>query len=396
MKLFVICFLASLLVGQLGSLVIAQDAPYLHDIFLLLLFTHAVFLVMKRRRLVLPKLAVPILAFTAAGALSLILNAHRFDPQEVVRSSLYLVRWIFYAGLYVLVRQKLTAPSLWLGGLCGVGVGFALLGILQYVFYPDLRNLLYLGWDPHYYRLFSTLFDPNFMGILLVFGVLLSYYLWKTYGEHWFGLAVCIQFIALIMTFSRSTYLALVAGLAFLWLGGKQKARTIVWGILFILLIIVYVPKPGGDTLRLDRMVSTTSRIENWIYSVRLFIQSPLVGHGFNTLRLVGQQEESWMGDEVGIGSRAGAGIDSSILFVAATTGILGVASYGWFLIRAYSLGHAPKFFSLALMMRATLVAIFVHSMFSNSLFYPWAILWIWIIVGVVEGETNRDDIYRW
>ena len=44
--------------------------------------------------------------------------------------------------------------------------------------YPDLRNLWYLGWDPHYYRVFATLLDPNYVGILLVLTIFVWIYIW--------------------------------------------------------------------------------------------------------------------------------------------------------------------------------------------------------------------------
>ena len=43
-----------------------------------------------------------------------------------------------------------------------------LLGFIQLMFYPALRNLYYLGWDEHLYRMFSTFLDPNFAGAFFV------------------------------------------------------------------------------------------------------------------------------------------------------------------------------------------------------------------------------------
>jgi O-antigen ligase len=179
-------------------------------------------------------------------------------------------------------------------------------------------------------------------------------------------------------------------------IGRKKAVSNALWVILVFLLVIVYIPKPGGDTLRLDRMMSTTSRIDNWRYSIRLFMRSSLFGHGFNTLRLVGLRDEAWTLDAEGIESRAGAGIDNSVLYVAASAGTLGLIAYTWLIVSVLALLRPGKTEGIVRPLRAMLIAALIHSMFINSLFYPWIMVWLWILIGVAEFESGRGTIYRW
>ena len=49
-----------------------------------------------------------------------------------------------------------------------IGIFIVGLGFIQFLFYQSLRNLFYLGWDEHLYRMFSIFLDPNFAGAFFV------------------------------------------------------------------------------------------------------------------------------------------------------------------------------------------------------------------------------------
>jgi len=63
-------------------------------------------------------------------------------------------------------------------------------------------------------------------------------------------------------------------------------------------------------------------------------------------------------------------------LFVLATTGVLGLSAYAylWFKIIADSRKQVIVLASLAVLLAS--------SFFINSLFYPWALVWLMIILG--------------
>lgn len=356
MKLGFILLFVSLLIGQLGAISLAPGVViYFHDIVLFILFC---FGFATKKAFVRPKLLRPIVFFAGVGLVSLLVNFSRFTPWQVGLSSLYLVRWAGYALIYLMIVQIPKIRTFLLRGLYVTGTVFSLLGLVQFVLYPSLRNLWYLGWDPHYYRLFSTFLDPNFAGLFIVLTFLLGVRL----RNNWIFQGV--NLLALYLTYSRSSYLALlVAGIVWII---KEKKWKALWVVALIVSLVIFIPRPGGDTLRLLREDSTISRVENWQESLQLAGKSPIIGLGFNTL-------PSLHGNPV---SKAAAGVDNSFLFLLATTGIVGLGMHIVLLWRMRNI--------------AILSAVIVHSQFINSLFYPWIMLWLWIYLGARETSDDR------
>src|SRR3989344_1715561 len=183
----------------------------------------------------------PILIFTGIGFISLLINLRLLNLSEFLISFLYLIRWIFYAGIFFVVdgfddKFKRKVPFFMM--LSGTIIVFA--GFIQYFMYPALRNLMYLGWDEHLYRMFSTFLDPNFLGAFLVLNFLLILGLFLHYSKDSrklviFGLLGALNLIAVFLTYSRSALIMLfVSILTFLIL--KKKIKTI-----FILIFIFIV-----------------------------------------------------------------------------------------------------------------------------------------------------------
>ncbi len=389
MRVFALIFFFSLLFGTVaGVSPIPGVTIYVHDAALFLLFLASFGVCIWKKRWTTPKLLVPIVTFIAIGGVSLLLNASRIPPAQLTQSSLYLLRWLFYAGIYVVCVQSFISVSFWVWGLAMTGWGFAALGLLQYQLYPSLRNLSYLGWDPHYFRLFSTLLDPNFAGIFIVLSFFLTLYQWKTTKKNWIIVFLILLGVSLYLTYSRSSYVAFLVGSGFLLARSLHRKVEGVIALIVFTLLIIFLPKPGGDTLRLDRMVSTVARVENWQISAQRIGESPLIGFGFNTLRFVFPSDNG----RVDLNSKAAAGVDNSLLFIFLTTGVVGFVGYGWLMISQIGLigkiGKTQK--TLGSVFLASFIAVFVHSMFVNSLFYPWVMIWMWILVGVTE-KISRD-----
>lgn len=380
----VVIFFLSLLFGQTTSLFMLGLPVYAHDAVLVVLLVYYLVTYQKRKRKS-PRLAVPILVFTGAGLISLFANLPRFGLPIISISALYLVRWVSYTFIYVFVLESTLSTGSWLKGIFLTGMGFSILGIIQFFLYPDLRNLSYLGWDPYFFRLFSTLFDPNFTGILLIFTIFVGLFLLSRKRQMWVTCGIGINMIALLLTFSRSSYVAFFVGL-FVY-GFLQRQ----WKMLFIFLtfvgLTIIIPKPAYEAFRLTREISAFARVGNWEQSISLAQESPIVGFGFNSLpfiRSIPGIETSLIPGISSRISRSGAGIDNSLLFVLVTTGLVGLASYLWLLKKMIALGVDKKK-ELQAIFLASLTAVLIHSFFSNSLFYPWVVIWIWILVGVVE-----------
>ena len=114
-------------------------------------------------------LKIPIILFILISLFSLGINFRRYELDQFLIGSLYLLRWIAYTGVYFSATslsdkgKKYTLRFMMLSGIFIVFFGY-----LQFLFYPSLRNLYYLGWDEHIHRMFSTFLDPNFAGVVFV------------------------------------------------------------------------------------------------------------------------------------------------------------------------------------------------------------------------------------
>lgn len=390
MKTGFIILLITLVFGQLSAFVPTPGVViYLHDIVLVALLCVGF---VRKKPWRKPALFWPIVSFIVIGLVSLQINFTRFTPWQIGQGSLYLVRWIAYALLYVLIVQQSGLRIFLLSGLYVTGSVFSFLGLIQFALYPSLRNLSYLGWDPHYFRLFSTFLDPNYAGIFITLTIFLGLSIHHqvksdtsrmhehgrydiSFREVLWWVALVVNATALYLTYSRGGYLAFVVGFAVWTL--IQKKKLFSWLFICFIAAIVIIPRPGGETLRLDRMDSTIARLENWQEAVSFFQKSPIIGHGFNTVRFLPRLNEMVKpGDPV---SHAAAGVDNSFLFLLVTSGVAGLGVYLWLLWTSVR-KSAPIGVVLV-------VALVVHALFVNSLFYPWIMLWFWMYWGAVESQ---------
>lgn len=342
----------------------------------------------------IPSLWAPIMSFFGVTLLSLSYTFGNVPLYVIGGGLMYILRWIMYASLYWVAASTVVAPGVWLSVLTASGIATAVLGILQYVLYPDLRNLAYLGWDPHYQRLFSTLLDPNFTGIILAITAIVLLGMWESQKKntpmHLGSMLVVMS--AFVLTYSRSSFVAFAVGMV-VW-GVLSRKKAIMFGILALCVGAVVLMPHTGEGQNLFRTVSSFARVGNAERAVSLIREKPIIGHGFNILRFVSLQR-SWI-HEGDAPSRSGAGLDTSMLFVGATTGILGMIVYGWLIVSLlgkalYGYTHMKKSRPFAITYISIIVMMIVHSAFINSLFYPWVMVWMWVSTGVLEQKLKVD-----
>ena len=291
--------------------------------------------------------------------LSVLFNFTRFTPAQLFVATLYPLRFFAYAGLYFVFRKQ-KISSRW---LIMAAIIIAATGILQYIFLPDVSFLKALDWDDHYFRLVGTYLDPGFTGAILVLGLLLAPMPAKI-----------LIYIAFALTYSRASYLMYLV--SFATIAFYQKSLKIfVTAAIILGLTILVLPKSSGEGTKLERENSILARIHNWQESLSLWQKSPVFGLGFNTYRYVRAASPE---------SHAGAGADSSILLVLATTGVLGLLAYLNLLRTMWQLGKA------SLLFKASFLGILVHSFFNNTLFYPWVMEWLWILLALSDFQPDQ------
>lgn len=344
------------------------------------------------------ELAKPLLLFIIICTISLIVNSFILKPQELFVSTLYLIRWTFYASLYFVVTsfdekfKKFSIFLLLIVGSIVLGGGY-----LQYFFYPALRNLYYLGWDEHLYRMFGSFFDPNFLGTFLVLYFLLIFFLSTSSSQKivlgFLGFLGILTLIAIRLTYSRSAYIVLFVGMGtlivffFLHKDWKRILLSIIVLCFFVLLIVAVTARKSEGT-NLFRINSTKARVGSSQNALIIFQKNPIFGVGFNAYRYA-QERYGFIKGITAIEDHSGAGADNSFLFVLATTGIIGFIAFGymWFSIlkNVYS---KMKENPIAIVVFCSSLGLFVNSFFINSLLYPFIMAWMWILIGLTEKTS--------
>lgn len=335
-----------------------------------------------------------IVGFISIGIFSLLINMFHFSIVQLGEGALYLIRWILYTAVffYFSDSQK-EEKNFLLSCMSVIGGLLVLIGFIQYFYYNNLRNLYYLGWDDHMYRIFSSFLDPNFTGILFtLFSIFIMGRIWtertKNTSLTWiYVFFLGISLVATVLTFSRSALIALAIGsVVFLTLIGKKRYFLYLVGVMVGMLLLT-VPFFYIENVNLFRAASTHARLESAENALTIIKDNFLTGVGFNTYRYA----QVKYGFRHGIGadvSHADSGTDNSYLFVLATTGIFGLLLYGGYLRSLLLYGweylKVKKSYYPAVYI-ASLCAVMVDSLFINSLFYPFILVWMWLLLSTVN-----------
>lgn len=326
-----------------------------------------------------PKIFDFILAFLGVSLFSYIFSLTIFEDKRIYIGGLYLLRLFAYSAFFLtawnIYQSKRSLKETLFNSLILVSFVVAIFGLIQYFFYPDITNFTIWGWDDHLYRLLATFLDPGFASIILIFGLLaiLVKYLESKDKRHFYMLAVLFGAIAL--TYSRAGYLALIGGLfTIFFLKKKIKYIFLLLGV--FLLVLLFLPRPASEGVKLERMFSVYARLENYSETISIAKKSPLLGVGFNNICLA--REKYWQ--RADFESHACSGSDSSLLLILATTGIVGLLIF-LTLVCKLIMNLSKNIYGTAFL--SCLVALLIHSLFVNSLFYPWVMGWMALLLSI-------------
>lgn len=319
--------------------------------------------------------------FIAIVLISLALAYMRYPVQTWMIGFMYFGRLVLYSAfgysLIALVRKHIIQRFEILGlTLCSTTV-IAVAGLIQYVAIPDVRVLRFIGWDDHYLRIVSTLLDPSFTGIIVLIGFLISLQCFVKKRSIHIVLIAIVHFTALLLTYSRASFVALGAALIFLAL----QYRTLRKGAFLIFCVgivgVIVLPRPASEGARLERFASVRARVINTVQGIQQL--SPitlLIGNGWyltnadrqpnNTITAISHSSSP----------------DNSFLHVLQSAGIGGLIALG---ISGYALFRSSKSLSL----RTSLVAITVASSMNQVLFYPWILLILFQLIAQDEGTIK-------
>ncbi len=347
--------------------------------------------ILKHEKITIGKIEKAAAFFIACCLLSLLMQIQVLKPGELLISSLYLFRWILYFGIYLIVkdiaqkrRQLYINLSLLSGGI------FLVIGILQYLFYNNLGNLRYLEWDDHLYRLFGTFLDPNFTGVFLVLYFLLVFSQIKSSSSKrriQFFILTIVTLFAVIVTYSRTALIMLLVSMvALIFTSQYKKILLLLAGVAFLFVLLFSDVKTEG--MNPFRTASSHERLKSMSNALQIIQKNPLFGVGFNAYRYA-QHRYGFRESAKWQVSNADAGTDNSLLFVFATTGVLGLTAYLflWLTILSEVMQRGRQdYFSKIVFISC--VGLLVSSFFLNTLFYPFLLFWIWMMIGI----TTKDE----
>jgi len=392
-KLFILATIFSIIPSQLLRINISSSSALnLTDI--LLTTTIIVFgaqTITTKKKIIIPGYIVPAgLVFFLTATASSVLSTHFFSQKEIAVGLLFLVRLILYTVFSVAVASSIKKAEVsgFIKLFSITGVIFALIGFLQLIFFPNLANLVEYGWDPHINRLVSSTLDPNYAGgLLTVFlCIALSQFLYT--NRKIYAAASLMFFCAIVLTFSRSSYIAVL--LATLTISAIKSPKIILVPLFLFVISFSLIPTVRSRILGAFTLDDTSrSRIESWQNAIIIFKDKPVFGVGFNNYRSA-QTKYGFFQSRAQDGGHSGAGSDSSFLLILATTGSVGFLSFiAWqaAIIKVSVVNLKTSYLSLGIF--AAYLGLLIHSQFVNSFFFPQILMSLMFLLGLKHVEDS-------
>ncbi|MBT5017054.1 O-antigen ligase family protein [Candidatus Peregrinibacteria bacterium] len=409
-KVFTILFVLIFLSAALGELARLPVGPGIlpNDILIAaLIVIWSLNKLFTKSPLPKARLWVPFLIFCAVLFISLLNGSRALSSTETILSGFYLIRFIEYF-LLIFVVLDLTKNSRFKNNLQTflfvAAFLVAIFGFIQLKIYPDFTEMAQTqGWDPHINRLLSTWFDPNFVGGMLAFvsclilGKLTSKNPWRQKIPLISILVILV--CALFLTYSRSSYLAFLAGAGLI--GLLRSRKLLIIGLITLTLLIPLSERAQervSDMLYSAKSLITETaelpdatarlRLESWQNAITIFQEHPWLGVGYNAFSYA-QRDHGFIKADT---HHAASGSDSTILTILATSGLIGAAAYLWILGTILLQSFARRENPFALGFLAGFCGILIHAIFVNSLLYTPFLIFFYSALGIMLAPQSKKS----
>jgi O-antigen ligase len=311
---------------------------------------------------------------------------------DLREAAIFVGAFVLPFGLIAVGIARLPWRGRWLTwlwvGLVGTALAYATVGLYQWATRDVFWNPKVIVGNAYapYFRVNSVFWDPSIYGRYLAVGILTALagiLLGGVRGKKLVGLYAVIValWLALFLTFSQSSYVALAAGVI--------VAAIVVWrwhavagGALLAVLVAagtLALPDVRGRLIDEGRSgfdAVTSGRASLVGQGVRIAAGSPVGGVGTGGFKRAYADRVGLQGEDP-----KKAASHTTPVTIAAEAGIVGLALFAWLLVAAFlatlrRLGHgftSRVSFAVAL----TLLAIAVHSLFYNAFFedpLTWAL----------------------
>ena len=316
--------------------------------------------------------------FLAFLLITFFFELNKYSPWQNLTAYLYLLRLIFYYVyffyFYYFLKENKTVKKHLKVCLISLILIVTVTSLIQYFLYPDLRNLIYQGWDPHLYRSFGVFFDTSIAGA--IYGLLFLWLFFKQKNNYYFKvirlILLSMLFFLIISIFSRSLYIAIFFVL-FIYLLTKKRFAALSIIIFFSILLFVVIPKPQGEGAKIGRIFSIESRLKDYGIAYKLWIKKPLIGYGYNRIRYIKNQNNIV---DYGL-NHAGASFHSSFLVVLVTGGIVGLILFAGMLLKISKQGYV---------IRHQMLLLVILSLSDNVILHPFVLFLT--LVFLLVGES--------
>ncbi len=324
--------------------------------------------------------------FIAWLAMTFLLSLFGFSTQENTVALLYLLRLTTYLAFFIYLSFALSKEEnmqkSFLNGITIFAILTGFFSILQYVLYPNLKNLEYLGWDPHLYRVFGTFLDTS--ASAAVFGLILLYFILqkKIILPKILRFTLVILFALLgLLTYSRGFYVSILITF-FTFLVFKKQYVAVLLTVFLFTISLFLLPKQFGEGVNLSRQFSIESRLKDEKEAISIGEKHVLFGIGYNHIRYVREKVGDIFDKQA---SHAGASFHSSFLIIFATSGLIGLVLFVSTLVKLSSISEVA---------RQYVVFLSLFSLFDNILLYP-VVLVLFLSFLAFEISKNRKAIFR-
>lgn len=348
------------------------------------------------------------LAWLIALAISYLANFWHYGFNEQIVAFSYLFRLVLYTGLLFVGYQKFSEEPSRVDRYLSYATGaLIILGAVIFFYLPDFSGLAEQGWDPHQGRLAGTWLDPNYFGSFL--GIIFAYFLSRLprlkdqprTQHYWFIIFLIATWVAIYFTFSRSALITFL--LTSLFVACFISWRTVVF-ILILGGLTIFPPSRNQDRLsstlsylqRKQTQGATSTdptanaRLASWNKAFQLFKTEPIFGVGYNFYRA---KQAALMSNDASaiLDNRSGAGADSSLLTLLATSGIVGAIVVIGFFIALFKVFWKSRRTVAGLGGLAILVGLLISSIFNNTALYAPILLVAILLLGVAWRQLPEN-----
>jgi hypothetical protein len=295
---------------------------------------------------------------------------------------LYLLRIaLIGAGAWSVRFLFRSNPGYLRHAMIGLGILWAVLGILQFLLIPDTRFLFVLGWDEHYYRLIGTLFDPAFLGMTMVLASIATAATWPQSNIGKKVTLLTLFASVCLLTYSRASYTALALAWAGIFLLHRKNVTSLLISAILASTVLLLAPKPGGEGVTLTRSASIVARTTQ--ISLLINTNTPttiLFGEGLFADHTVANPLSTEL-IEVPYHARVP---DNLLILLLRGTGLVGLvlASYALYLT-------VPRMVQQNPYLAVAVISVLWHSQFNNTLLQPFVLLYL--LLSFMRTEATKQ-----